>query len=77
MDPANTARSVAGCAAMRRAASKREKAKHFKYAYFSSLDARLSLRAETVHCAGAGGSARIEARATPWAGEVNVYEVYS
>ena len=44
MDPANTSRTVAGCAAMRRAASKREKAKHFKYAYFSSLDARLSLR---------------------------------
>mgnify|MGYP003592247451 FL=1 len=66
MDPANTSRTVAGCAAMRRAASKREKAKHFKYAYFSSLDARLSLRAEAVHCAGAGGSSRIEARATPW-----------
>ena len=44
MDPANTSRTVAGCAALRRAASKREKAKHFKYAHFSSLDARLSLR---------------------------------
>ena len=71
------ARAVAAYGAMCRIASKREQAAHFKYAYFSSLDARLSLRAETVHCAGAGGSARIEARATPWAGEVNVYEVYS
>ena len=71
MDPANTSRTVAGCAAMRRAASNREKAKHFKYAYFSSLDARLSMRAEAVRCAGVSGSSRIEARATPWAGEVN------